>query len=174
MSTWFIPTCTLCGLRFSNRALLELHIREDHLERNRPAKPDHDHSGGNGTPRLRAGGSAAGDVLVSSKARAAEEVNTRTATQPPRSGPMMTALRRAIGAVRYVNDELLRAGEAIIRSARAPQPDRPDAAAGKDAQAASTTKHGDRAALCRRQVNSGSRIHLPPSYARIVLFAWLP
>ena len=33
MSNWSIPTCTLCGLRFSNRALLELHIREDHLER---------------------------------------------------------------------------------------------------------------------------------------------
>jgi hypothetical protein len=34
----------------------------------------------------------------------------------------MTALRRAIGTVRYVNDELGRASEAIIRSARAPQP----------------------------------------------------
>lgn len=152
MSNWFIPTCTLCGLRFSNRALLELHIREDHLERNRPAKPDHDDFGHNGTSRVRADGSATGDVLASSQARAADGVNTRTATQPPRSGPMMTALRRAVGAVWYVNDELLRAGEAIIRSARVPQPDRPGAPTGKDAQAASTTKHGDRAALCRRRL----------------------
>ena len=56
MSTWFIPTCTLCGLRFSNRALLELHIREYYLERNRSAKPDHDDPGDNGTSRVRADG----------------------------------------------------------------------------------------------------------------------
>ena len=34
----------------------------------------------------------------------------------------MTATHRVIRAVRHVNDELLRASEAIIRSARAPQP----------------------------------------------------
>ena len=43
----------------------------------------------------------------------------------------MPALRRSIRTLRYVNDELLRAGEAIIRSSRAPQPPlRPDVAAG--------------------------------------------
>ena len=45
-----------------------------------------------------------------------------TATHPPRTGRMMTGPRRMIHAVRYVNDELTRASEAIIRSARAPQP----------------------------------------------------
>jgi hypothetical protein len=35
---------------------------------------------------------------------------------------MMSRPRRAIRALRYVNDELTRASEAIIRSARAPQP----------------------------------------------------
>lgn len=40
----------------------------------------------------------------------------------PRTGRMMTGPRRMIHAVRYVNDELTRASEAIIRSARAPQP----------------------------------------------------
>jgi hypothetical protein len=35
---------------------------------------------------------------------------------------MMTGPRRMIHAVRYVNDELTRASEAIIRSARVPQP----------------------------------------------------
>ena len=34
----------------------------------------------------------------------------------------MPTLRRPIRTLRYVNDELLRAGEAIIRSSRAPQP----------------------------------------------------
>ena len=45
-----------------------------------------------------------------------------TATHPPRTGRMTTGPRRMIHAVRYVNDELTRASEAIIRSARAPQP----------------------------------------------------
>jgi hypothetical protein len=35
---------------------------------------------------------------------------------------MMTGPRRVIHALRYANDELMRAGEAIIRSTRAPQP----------------------------------------------------
>ncbi len=33
------PACPLCGLRFSNGALLDLHIREDHVNRDRPAEP---------------------------------------------------------------------------------------------------------------------------------------
>ena len=45
-----------------------------------------------------------------------------TATHQSRTGRMMTGPRRMIHAVRYVNDELMRASEAIIRSARAPQP----------------------------------------------------
>ena len=32
-------TCVLCGLRYTNSALLELHIREDHVQRNRQAAP---------------------------------------------------------------------------------------------------------------------------------------
>jgi hypothetical protein len=32
MPTTLIDTCPLCGLRFRNRPLLELHIREDHLQ----------------------------------------------------------------------------------------------------------------------------------------------
>jgi predicted lipid-binding transport protein (Tim44 family) len=32
MLTTLIDTCPLCGLRFSNRPLLELHIREDHVQ----------------------------------------------------------------------------------------------------------------------------------------------
>jgi hypothetical protein len=51
-----------------------------------------------------------------------KEVTTMTATHRPRPGRMMSRPRRAIRALRYVNDELTRASEAIIRSARAPQP----------------------------------------------------
>ena len=59
----------------------------------------------------------------------------------------MPAWRRPIRTLRYVNDELLRAGEAIIRSSRAPQPPpRPDAAAGTPAHPASITERADQAA----------------------------
>jgi hypothetical protein len=34
------PTCSSCGLRFASRPLLELHIREDHLQRDRHPEPD--------------------------------------------------------------------------------------------------------------------------------------
>ena len=54
--------------------------------------------------------------------RTTKEVTAMTATHRPRTGRMMTGPRRMIHAVRYVNDELTRASEAIIRSARAPQP----------------------------------------------------
>jgi hypothetical protein len=51
-----------------------------------------------------------------------KEVTAMTAIHRPRPGRMMSRPRQAIRALRYVNDELTRASEAIIRSARAPQP----------------------------------------------------
>jgi len=42
----FVRTCPLCGLRYSNQPLLELHIREDHPQRERrPARDDGDAAG---------------------------------------------------------------------------------------------------------------------------------
>jgi hypothetical protein len=53
----------------------------------------------------------------------------------------MTALSRAIRAVRYLNEELLGAGEAMARTARAPQPrSQADAAEAKHAHPASAGK----------------------------------
>ncbi len=37
MPTTLNPTCPLCGLRYTGRPLLELHIREDHRPRDRHA-----------------------------------------------------------------------------------------------------------------------------------------
>ncbi|HXZ72348.1 MAG TPA: hypothetical protein VEH31_15970 [Streptosporangiaceae bacterium] len=37
MSATLIRTCPLCGLRFDNLPILELHIREDHRRRGRRA-----------------------------------------------------------------------------------------------------------------------------------------
>jgi hypothetical protein len=53
-----------------------------------------------------------------------------TATQRPRPGRTWaaTALRRAIGALRFANDELLRANEAMFRPAGAPRDSGPGAA----------------------------------------------
>lgn len=45
-----------------------------------------------------------------------------TAARRPRPGQVMTMPTRALRALRHVNDELTRASEAIIRSARVPQP----------------------------------------------------
>jgi hypothetical protein len=51
----YSPACWRCGLRFANQPLLELHIREDHLEpRRRRAEPDRDDCGDARTPRLAA------------------------------------------------------------------------------------------------------------------------
>jgi hypothetical protein len=55
MSATLIRTCPLCGLRFDNLPILELHIREDHRERkSRPARDEGD-SAGAGGPASQAG-----------------------------------------------------------------------------------------------------------------------
>lgn len=40
MSATLIRTCPLCGLRFDNLPILELHIREDHRGRKRRPAPE--------------------------------------------------------------------------------------------------------------------------------------
>ncbi|MFI5081989.1 MAG: hypothetical protein ACHQCE_13010 [Streptosporangiales bacterium] len=40
MSATLIRTCPLCGLRFDNLPILELHIREDHRRRRRRPAQD--------------------------------------------------------------------------------------------------------------------------------------
>jgi hypothetical protein len=40
MSATLIRTCPLCGLRFDNLPILELHIREDHRGRKRQPTPE--------------------------------------------------------------------------------------------------------------------------------------
>jgi hypothetical protein len=118
MSSTLHTTCPLCGLRFQGRPLLDLHMREDHPQRNRPAEPAHDNSRDTTTPRGGAAGPSRGDDLASGQARPGrEEVKER-----PRPGRAMTALRRAIG---------------ILRS---------PASAGRDAQPASPVRRADRSA----------------------------
>jgi hypothetical protein len=95
------PTCPLCGLRFDSRPLLDLHAREDHRPRTGHAP------GGTQVPPPRAASPAASQ---------------------PRAGRAMTGPRRVIHALRHIDDELMRADEAIIRSARVPHPRWPNQA----------------------------------------------
>jgi hypothetical protein len=110
------PACPLCGLRFASRPLLELHIREDHRQRD-CGDPD-----GTQTHPPRTDSQSHRHDLAPTPSRTAKEVTAMTATHRPRPGRIMTGTRRVIHALRYVDDELMRASEAIIRSARVPQP----------------------------------------------------
>jgi len=50
MSATLIRTCPLCGLRFDNLSILELHIREDHRRRERQAAPEDGDAAGPDAP----------------------------------------------------------------------------------------------------------------------------
>ena len=70
-----------------------------------------------------------------------------TAARRPRRGQVMTLPARTLCALRHVNDELTRASEAIIRSARAPQ-SRPQIQmlTARDTHPGTVTERADRAA----------------------------
>lgn len=111
MTSTFNPTCSLCGLGFANRPLLELHIREDHAPARTSAPP--------------AGGPDLGPSQLATPLSATEKANTVTGPRRPRrprTGWAVTALRRVIGGFRHANTELLLASEAIFRPPRAPRP----------------------------------------------------
>jgi hypothetical protein len=64
MSATLIRTCPLCGLRFDNLPILELHIREDHRRRGRQAAPgdrDADGPDASDSPNARTAGPEAAD-----------------------------------------------------------------------------------------------------------------
>ena len=112
MTATLHPACPLCGLRFGSRPLLDLHIREDHRQRD---------PGDIQIPMPRSGTASDHYDPASTPVRAAKEVTATTAARRPRPG-ITPGPRRVLHALRYANDELTRAFEAIIRSARAPGP----------------------------------------------------
>jgi hypothetical protein len=117
MTSTLTPACPLCGLRYDSKPLLELHVREDHRQRRhaQPGRRDRVGTGGSppsGSPSHRSG-------LDSRPSGTVKEVTAMTAD---RGGSAMTAARGVIRALRHADAELLRVGEAIIRSARAPRP----------------------------------------------------
>lgn len=141
------PACPMCGLRFASKPLLELHIREDHRRRDQRAQPGRRAPGGSRATSARADRPAHRHGLPSGPSRSRKEVTSMTATHHPRARQVRTIPRRAIRALRYVNDELMRAHEAIIRPARAPlSRPRAKAPAGGHPRSATPAQHTDRAA----------------------------
>lgn len=120
MTSTLNPACPLCGLRFTSRPLLELHIQDDHRPRRRE-QPDHDDTSGIPASSPTAGSLSARSGLATRPARTGKQATTLTAARGSRPGRVMTVLRRVLRAARHVNDELMLASEAIIRSARGPQ-----------------------------------------------------
>lgn len=147
MPSTMTQTCALCGLRYAHGALLELHIREDHVQQNQQAAPARSDAVGSVAPQVHAGtsGSSAQDARLP---RPLSMVTAGTATTRPRRrlpGSAAAALgrsarfaRQAVQALRYVNEELLRASEALSLR-RAPQPRRLQRPAVIDAHPAART-----------------------------------
>lgn len=139
--------CPLCGLRYASKPLLELHIREDHRPRRRARLGRPGVAGGARASSPTAGSSSRRSGLAFRPSRAVKEVTTMTATRRPRPGQLRTVPRRVLRALRHVNDELLRASEALMRPARAPQSGpRAQVPAASDTRPAAAADRADRAA----------------------------
>lgn len=105
MTSTLTPTCSFCGLRFENRPLLELHVREDHPQRGEPVKP------GQGNPAdARASrphplspSSRRGEPAATSGTKAENTMTGPQRHRRPRAGWAMTGLRRVIDTFRHPN-----------------------------------------------------------------------
>ena len=124
MTSTLTPTCSFCGLAFANRPMLELHIREDHLQRGHAAEPGQDDPASPRTRRMRAGGPAREHGKPATPSRATKEVSTMNGAQPRHrlAGWPVTAVRRVTGALRHANAELMLASEIMLRPAAHPAP----------------------------------------------------
>jgi hypothetical protein len=135
MTSTLNPACPLCGLRYATKPLLELHVREDHRPRPR-AQPG----------RVNASGTQASSPAAGDLSRTVEEVAGVTATRL-RPGHVTPVPHRMLRALRHVNDKLVRASEAMIRSTHAPRScPRIQAPAARDTQPDTATDHADRPA----------------------------
>ncbi len=139
--------CPLCGLRFASGPLLELHVREDHRRRGGRAQPGRGDPGGTRATSARADNSTHKHSLASGPSRSTKEVTAMTAIRHPRARRLRAIPRQAIRALRYANDELVRAMGAIMRPARAPRSrPRAEAPANGHPRSGAPAEHADRAA----------------------------
>lgn len=149
MISTLTPTCSICGLRFENRPILELHIREDHPQHRASTEPGH------GTPAdapasqplLRSPASSQRERAAASRTKAATTKASSRRARRLHTGWARTGLRRVTGVFRRANAELLLASEIMLRPADAPRPRQPaDPPAVPDAHQEATGGQGDRAA----------------------------
>ena len=144
MTSTLTPTCSVCGLRFENRPILELHVREDHRKRGNLAGPGLGNPVGSAAsqPRHRSPANGHGDSPPASGTKAGPGTSGHRRL---RAGRAMTALRRAASGFRRANAELLLASDAMLRLPGEPR--RPaDPPAGRDAHQAADGERADRAA----------------------------
>jgi len=147
MTSTLTPTCPVCGLRFENRPILELHVREDHRKRGNLADPDLGNPAGSTASRLRhrSPANGHGDSPTASGTKAGPGTSGHRRHRRLRAGRAMTALRRVAGGFRRANAELLLASEAMLRLPGEPR--RPaDPPAGRDGHQAADGELADRAA----------------------------
>lgn len=85
MPTTLNPTCPLCGLRYADRPLLELHLREDHRRPDQGPRPD---------------------PAPAAPAAPADPAAPPTRRSDP--GWARTALHRVLWSLRYASAELTR------------------------------------------------------------------
>lgn len=144
MTSTLTPTCSFCGLAFANRPMLELHIREDHLQRGHAAEPGQGDPAGARAERLHAGGPDPEHGKPATPPRAIKEVTTMNGTHPRHrlAGWAVTGVRRVIGAFRHANAELTLATEIMFRPAGAAPRPPADISADPDTHAASTEPEG--------------------------------
>lgn len=97
------PACPLCGLRFENQPIMELHIREDH--RRRASRESND----DGDPGITRSPTTGADNLADANEPAAAPSRTSTATATATAEPAgrrgrvrraKTALRRTLRILR--------------------------------------------------------------------------
>jgi hypothetical protein len=118
-------TCSLCGLRFANGSVLELHIRQDHVHKEPRAASGRSGAGDSGTGQPRPEAPPAEPPSPSGEGHdreAAGTANPKASTRSRRYSltSAARASRRAIRVLRQLNSEVLSASEAIFRSGRFP------------------------------------------------------
>jgi len=92
------PACPLCGLRFENKPLLDLHVREDHRQR---VSRERNGDGDPGSTRAPASGTES--LRDPTDPPATPSLTLKKAARPARRGRAdraKTALRRALHALR--------------------------------------------------------------------------
>ena len=151
MSGTLTTACPLCGLRYADRPLLELPIRQDHLQRNSGAEPDREESGdaGHPSPAAHPGCTAWPRAALhyergdgNDNDAAARPLRFRIGDDHPAPGDPHSALRQR-GAGARITSHVTLCSHRNLPAGRRPRR--------KDGRAASTAERADRAAWTPRQ-----------------------